>query len=230
MGVVMPGVCDGWPVDWDTAAGGCGDTSSLASLSTDEKQAFIDAAVAWLWRRTGSRYSVCSASVTTVWQCSCRRRSTCQCGRLSLAPLTPVVDVTAVTVDSVALVEGTDFVVSGSDLVRLPACTGWSSGAVMTVAWLYGETPPADLVAAAGVLAVNDALRCAGAACEFPARTRSISAEGMTLDVDNPDVWTVEGRTGIPRVDRVLAGWPWPPRTVAGGCDPAMSGGWADRL
>jgi hypothetical protein len=133
--------------------------------------------------------------------------------------------VLSVTLAGVPLGEHTAWELVGSDLVRIDGT--WPRTGALVIRFTYGEDPPQDLLDATGILAVNRAAQCAGGHCEIPAKTKTISAEGMSIEVDAD----VPGETGIKRVDDLLAlGWPLPSLVPSGGCDPAVAASGFDRV
>lgn len=223
----QPEFCGGWSLTWEQAAGCC-PPSGLGSLDEATQQEFIDRACEFLWRRTGRRYGRCTASVTlTPTHCGTHGVG-CHCpgsGKRLDVPYVPVVSV-EVTVDGTALVEGTDFeLVNRSTLRHLR--NYWPRWSTIDLTVTYGQDPPPELLVAAGVLAVNLAKLDAGTSCEFPPRTKTVSAENMTIEVANPDATIPEGLSGIPRVDQVIVAlWPHGTRPAPGGRDLMVTSGW----
>lgn len=202
--------CGSWDdLTWADAAA-CADTSDLA-LSAIEQQAFLDWAAEKLWERTGRQFSTCEATLTTAFN-RCRRVRCdtdpwCSRDRLWVGWLGPVRAVDTVTLEGDTLDADVDYTVVGSTLISLDGA--WPFTGDVEVTFTYGRIPPPSLLRAAGVLAVNEARRCGGLSCEFPERTKRISAEGMSVEVNDPAEWMPKGLTGIGRVDEaILAVWP----------------------
>lgn len=81
-----------------------------------------------------------------------------------------------------------------------------SAGSVgsFTVTYFRGIPVPAVFQAAAGTLACEFALACAGQACRLPSRVTSLARQGVTFTaVDIADMVKL-GFTGLPEVDMVI--------------------------
>ncbi|RFU83608.1 hypothetical protein DY218_27255 [Streptomyces triticagri] len=75
-----------------------------------------------------------------------------------------------------------------------------------SVRYLRGIRPPAGAVRAVSSLACEIVKQCRGARdCRLPERVKSITREGITMDVFDPGEWLDKGRTGLPEVDSWLS-------------------------
>lgn len=78
------------------------------------------------------------------------------------------------------------------------------AGAVGTwsVTYSFGQTPPSDGVQAAVLLAVELLrARLGDDACKLPDRVQSVSRQGVTLTMLDPNAFLDKGRLGIPEID-----------------------------
>jgi hypothetical protein len=154
--------------------------------------------------------------------CGCARD--CHCGpELCEIELEgPVYDVTAVTIDGVAVDATSYYVADGRFLTRYsdgdlnpcwPACQDMTArnGSVgsFVVTYRTGLQLPVMAVLAAGALASHMMAEC-GDSCGCgtrPNNLKSLSRQGVDLEfVDAAEVFT-DGRTGIPAVDRFIAAY-----------------------
>jgi len=73
-----------------------------------------------------------------------------------------------------------------------------------SVTYLKGVPIPASLASAAGVLAVEWARGCTGAACRLPGRIQSITRQGISVTQVSVDELLNRGLTGLMEVDQVI--------------------------
>jgi hypothetical protein len=116
----------------------------------------------------------------------------------------PHPDVTAVTE---LLVDGDPFTawrLDGAWLTRTDGC-GWAvCGDSTEVTYAYGIDPPDGGVLAAAELAGQLGIAAAGDTdlpCRLPARTRSVSRQGISMDITDPMEFLDQGLTGLYAVD-----------------------------
>jgi hypothetical protein len=125
---------------------------------------------------------------------------------------TTTVGITKVTVSGVVVAPAAYQVQNGHILVRLdgqcwPTCINHSAvPAAFVVEYLKGEAIPAHVQSATDLLACEFAKACTGGACGLPRRLRSLTRQGVEVQVT--DELVAEGgkiRTGIHEVDLVIA-------------------------
>lgn len=206
--------------------------------------ALVTWATSYLWRWTGRRYGVCPVTVrprrvdcaaatfrggmpggwTPVlvggrWRnvaCgSCGDRCGCDDGVSSIRLPGPVVEVTAVVIDGVALDPAAYRVDDHGVLVRQdgerwPACQDLALPAgeedTWTVSYTWGIPVPVDGQLAAGLLACELAKAYQGADdCSLPQRVQTITREGVTVGFLDPFDGLNEGKTGVWTVDAWVA-------------------------
>lgn len=73
-----------------------------------------------------------------------------------------------------------------------------------SVTYLKGEPVPAVLNDAAGILAVEWARACVGAACRLPQRIQNLTRQGISMSMPDVDALLDRGLTGITEVDQVI--------------------------
>lgn len=124
----------------------------------------------------------------------------------------PVVTVSDVTIDGVSLA-APNYRLEGDFLVRQDG-QGWPQGqdytktvpnvSTWTVTYTRGETPPADVLSAAGVYAGEIARARTGGACVLPNKVTSITRQGVSVQTINVSDFLNKGLTGISDVDIVI--------------------------
>jgi hypothetical protein len=149
-----------------------------------------------------------------VWRnCGCTGGCTCRatCEVLIGAP---VVEVTEVTIDGVALDPSAyrlDRDERGPVLVRtdgdcFPECQSMDVApdevGAFTVTYVPGAALPADGPLITGMLACQLAKACAGGDCVLPQQLQSLSRNGMEVQVLDPSTLPESILTGIAEVDR----------------------------
>lgn len=143
--------------------------------------------------------------------------STCSCGVETPALVLPgpVESVTTVTVDTVELVAGTDYLVDGNRLIRLggagwPICQDVNAPLTETGTWgveyEQGTPVPVGGQIAAGVLALElSKAACRDQTCALPQRLQSITRQGVTIAVIDSFDDIDKGHTGIWIIDSWIA-------------------------
>lgn len=163
-----------------------------------------------LWHEFGHGYQPVLYEGEWLNVCRCGGSpAACSCTSVSeiVLPMSPVVDVDAVTIDGLTLVEDTDYRVEGRRLVRLggerwPVCQDMTAAAgadgsfVVEFSW---GVPVDDLGAlAAGELACEIAKAMTGdGGCRLPQRVQTISRQGVTMGFLDPQEFLAEGKTGL---------------------------------
>lgn len=153
--------------------------------------------------------------------CSCNRSQRCGCTRLSEIRLADVVsEVTQVRVDGVILDPSLYRVDDWKMLVRLPDADGTNAGwpccqrleldatenETFEVTFTHGALPPAPLVQAAMELACQIVLGCEGSdECKLPQRVTSVTRQGVSFTLLDPQTFLTQGRTGLYSVDLAIA-------------------------
>lgn len=113
----------------------------------------------------------------------------------------PVRSITSVSVGGSALAASAYYVVNSAYLIRRDVC-GWELRQGVEVAYSYGQNPPTAGRRAAAKLA--DELILAfnqSDACRLPDRVTSISRQGVSMTVLDPQDFLKDGRTGLYEVD-----------------------------
>lgn len=199
--------CDPWPVEWP-----CDITGRPPSQLDDaaEFAAFV------LWGLTGRRLGVCDyvegywptltgdcgvwKDQTGVWR---NGRYGSDCCRILLHNR-PIV-----SIESVEL--GTDVVdPDGYDIVRAAwlrrrgGCWPTGSGcddAPVTVAYRAGQALPPGAAMAVGEVACELLKGWAGEPCKLPSRAISVSRQGVTVQLADPQQYVDNGLLGLPVAD-----------------------------
>ena len=150
-----------------------------------------------------------------VWRnCGCTGGCTCRAS-CELVIGAPVASVTEVTVDGVELDPSAyrlDRTERGVVLVRTdgecwPECQDMDAAVTeagsFTVTYVPGELLPSDGPVYAGMLACQFAKACTGAGdCALPAQLQSLTRDGVSLEVVDPETLPEAILTGIAEVDR----------------------------
>jgi hypothetical protein len=193
-------------------------------------QTCVDTAVLILWSLTGRQFGVCprlarpcpsqredswmpgwswyvgSAADWVTAECVCGPK--CTVGGPGVVHLPgPVYEVTAVTVDGVALAEDA-YVLEGD---RLYAVSGrWPDQdlgkpagmpGTWVVEYLSGLEPPAGADEMVGLLALEFWNACNGGKCRLPRRVESLTRQGVSMKMKDPAVLFQSRCTGIPEID-----------------------------
>lgn len=146
--------------------------------------------------------------------CRCESASGCSCQSVSRIMLPgPVGRVDEVKVDGQVLNKETDYVVYQGFLLRKdgtwPYCQDLTlpdtEVGTMSVTYLNAYQPDFGAAAAAGVLAAEYAKACMGKKCALPSGVRSITRQGISMDITS-DAFE-GGKTGIAIVDAWVSTW-----------------------
>lgn len=150
-----------------------------------------------------------------VWHNGCpgSEESSCSCSvdgscSVLLDGPTTTAGIVSVKVDGAVVAPAAYKVVDGNTLVRIdgscwPTCSAVQSSA-FEVTYLVGRAIPASVQAAAERLACEFAKACAGGPCSLPSNLRTLTRQGVELEVAAlPDDPTLI-RTGIREVDLVI--------------------------
>jgi hypothetical protein len=130
--------------------------------------------------------------------------SSCGCTHLLRLRGAPVLEVTAVRVGGGDLDPAAYAIYDYSFIAAPNAC--WNTCDDVTVTYRYGAPPPALGRIAAKALADQYLLAMAGdEECALPQRITSISRQGMSWTLLDPQEFLDKGRTGIYQVDLFLA-------------------------
>lgn len=139
----------------------------------------------------------------------CRCRARCE---VALDGPTNTASIVEVTVNGVVVDPAAYQIQNGYLLVRTdgqcwPGCIDYSKQdpAAFTVTYLRGEELPAGLQIAAGILAGEFAMSCAGDDnCRLPARLTSLTRQGVSVQVATINSYLDLGMTEIPEVDAIV--------------------------
>jgi hypothetical protein len=150
--------------------------------------------------------------------CGCNMAADCGCApypRVNFGR-SDILGVTEVTIDGDVL-PATDYRLDQSQyLVRTdggkwPCCQnlGLDLGEEGTwgVELTYGQEPPTPVTHAAAVLAAEFVKACTGGECRLPARTQTVTKQGVTIGFLDPFDFLDRGRTGLFEVDLVITSY-----------------------
>lgn len=153
-------------------------------------------------------------NIAGVWFNACGCGQSCGDKHFRIDLPTPVGTVNEVKVDGVVLVEGTDYWVDGSTVVRM-GDTPWPvtqnlnlpDTEVGTFSITYLNSYPVDGQGAYACarLALEYARACTGGQCELPVTVTSLVRQGVTYDI--PAGSFPNGETGIREVDAFIVIW-----------------------
>lgn len=161
---------------------GCGEVVTGPHERSDVGAAGVAGASPFFWRTGGGDLVLAERG------CACE---------LAL-PANPVIAVESVVVDGVEQDPGTYELVDASRLRRLGGAT-WRAGRV-AVTFTHGYVPEAGL-AAATLLALELAKADRGMDCALTKRVTSVSRQGVSFAIPDPQDFLEDGRTGLPVVD-----------------------------
>lgn len=146
--------------------------------------------------------------------CGCRSRCDC-CDVCEVELPGPVDSITEVTIDGQTVPPAGYRVDDFRKLVRVgdtcwPTCQDLSAptteAGTFAVTYQLGmPLPPAGVMAYNAYTCEFVKACCGDKTCRLPARTRSISRQGVTLDITDPMEFLDRGRTGVAEVDLWLA-------------------------
>lgn len=119
-------------------------------------------------------------------------------------PRNPITTVSSVTVNGELF---TDWRLNRAGYLERTDGASWAvCGDVTSVTYQYGEPPPSSGVLAAVELGVQIALAQLGnEECELPQRVQSVTRQGISVAVLDPQEFLSDGRTGLYLVDLFLA-------------------------
>ena len=164
----------------------------------------------WLWTypwtpvRMGGQW-------LNLGPCGCHMR-TCGCGGYPSVNLgrSDVQSVTEVKIDG-SVLAGTAYRLDSQQyLTRIdgdtwPCCQDLTEPTTEVGTWsvsiTYGDPVPEALKRAAAVLASEFIKDCIGADCRLPQRTTTVTRQGLTIDMIDPQQFLDLGRTGIYEID-----------------------------
>lgn len=154
--------------------------------------------------RSGGRWVNC-------WADDCDDCCTVSCS-LDL-PRGPVAEIVEIKVDGVPLPASAYRVDDWRELVRLdgecfPTCQSMdlddSEVGTWSIRYRYGRPVPAALRAAVATYACELAKSCYELECQLPQRVQTISRQGVTVAMLDPQDFIEDGRTGLYLVDQVI--------------------------
>lgn len=177
----------------------------------------IEAASNILYARTCYRYpGECEITVWPCTVCACNCHP-CACGtwsRLELPTDYPLLEVTEVRIDGVAMDENAYRVDRGKYLVRMdgqrwPSCNSFglpnTSSVEIQVDATVGREPPPELKMAVADLVCEIKKACSGdETCDLPPHVRSIARRGVEIEIDNITSLFESGLFGIPSIDMAI--------------------------
>lgn len=166
------------------------------------------------WHRWGTPYR--PVLYEGEWLNLCHHTVDCGCSAVEAItlPLSPVVSVSQVRIGADVLVAGTDYRVDGRQVIRLGgerwpttqdmAAAPGEAGA-FDITFTYGVEVDALGVTAAAELACEIGKSIAGKPCRLPARVTSLTRQGVSMALLDPQQFLTEGRTGLYLADLWLA-------------------------
>lgn len=179
-----------------------------------------DCADGWFWADGGWLPYIANG----VWRnCWCGTGAGCQSCRASCQVWLPgpVFAITNVTIDGTT-VDSSTYDLQAQDgawwLVRLrpsdSSTNCWpehqnfdralGSTDTWSVTYEKGVPVPSAVMGAAGILALEWARGCTGAACRLPGRIQNLTRQGITVTMASVDELLRLGLTGLPEVDQVI--------------------------
>lgn len=189
-----------------------GDTTTMRNSSSVDAQYALEIASWLLYRLTGERYPGTSTTTETYRAAgadtgggACEpsgSRSGKQSARSLRLRHAPVLSVGAVIADGLAETPADYRVERYTTLRRRDGRPLPLGGDGMTITYTHGLNPPAAGVHAAGLLADQFVYSwCGSDECRLPERVTSISRQGVSYTVLDPQEYVRDGRTGIYLVD-----------------------------
>lgn len=176
--------------------------ATAPTLPPAEWERYLTAASEILWALSGRQWSGASCEETARYQ----GHAAVRCFPFEAPVLTslalPHDEVTAVTTVTVNGVAFTGYRRIGSWLHRTDG-TGWSG--TVDIVYQRGLAPPLGGVIAAVTLAVELQKASAGdSSCRLPKRVSSVTRQGVTMTILDPQLFLGQGRTGLADVDQWL--------------------------
>lgn len=201
-------ICSPWVTVDDVAA--CCEKVEFACDLEETAQAASEI----LYILSGRQFpGTCEATVRPCGPCGCHDRCSCRPSQIVLEPQ-PAVAVTQVLIDGEILPETEYRLDPGSRLVRLngetwPCCQDLSLPSTeeetYEIEFTYGQVPPVAGKRAAEILACELAKSCTpGTECRLPARVTSITRQGVSMALLDPQDFLNDGRTGLYDIDLFL--------------------------
>lgn len=143
---------------------------------------------------------------------ACACGASCGCSRTHLPLRGPVNSITSVQIDA-DVVDPGDYRLDGGVLVRQDG-SGWPASQnvaapigdenTFVVTYVVGEEVPDLLDQVAGIYACEVAKSRLGRACALPKRVRTITRQGVTIEMVSTDDYLKDGLTGVAEVDEVI--------------------------
>jgi hypothetical protein len=164
----------------------------------------------WLPQRNGTTW------INIGPACGCHIAFDCACGGIPQVNLgrSDVTEIIGVNIDGVALSASAYRLDHGQWLVRTdganwPCCQDLSKEIGETGTWYielnHGLAAPQSGKAAAKRLASELIKSCEGVACDLPQRVQTITRQGVSMTLLDPQDFLAEGRTGLYEVDLFIA-------------------------
>lgn len=163
----------------------------------------------WIPLKTGNTWvnigPACGCHI--AWDCACNGIPQVNLGR------TDVTEVTGVFIDGTELNSSAYRLDEGRFLVRTdgnywPCCQDLAKDIGETGTWhielAYGTDPPQMGKNAAQKLACELAKACGGGDCDLPERVTTLTRQGVSMTLIDPQDFLTEGRTGLLEVDYFL--------------------------
>lgn len=207
--------CDAWPITWPI------DTSGI---EPEVMAAAAGAAQGLLWAMTGRRYGLCTVTEryrpacagecglpkpelvgTDVW--TNRTGVGAVCCRLPLVNY-PVRRIVSVSDSGETLSPGQYRIGRGSSIERIGTCwrcTDDCTEPPIVVTYRYGHDLPSIATLAMGEVAVEYTALFTGKTCKLPSRARTVTRNGVTVDMGDPEVLQRMHRLGLPIADSLIA-------------------------
>lgn len=213
------------------------DKTCWPNLTSDidlaKMQICADAAVAFIWAKTGQRFGYCPVIARPcpqpcnqtmwypLWDGTAWRNTTCgclgSCKRIGPSVIHlngPVFSITQIIVEGVVLAPSM-YTLEG-DYLYMDSCASWPTQNLQcglgepdtwSVEYLRGFAPPAGTGLAVGLLAKEFFTACGNGKCRLPARVQSIIRAGVQQQIISPEDLFEMGITGIPEVDLFIRTW-----------------------
>lgn len=206
--------CDAWPVRFPC------DVSDYDPALVD---AAVEAAQSILWSMSGRRFGLCEQTEMYVMPC------TSQCyvpwadqfgpgveyrlgyqGRRQCCAITlqskPVRSITEVKIDGVVL-DADEYYLGRGILYRIGDCWPCDNDCdipPIEVTYKYGIDVPVLGELAMGELACELLAGWDGMDCRLPSNAITVTRQGVTVDLSNPDVLFAQNRIGLPICDQFI--------------------------
>lgn len=205
--------------DWPLDMSGCPqwtDSAYASVLTADVKHRLLTTACHAVWSLGGRRWATGVRSIRPRTECGCRMLCSHPRGQIESVLvrqyLSPVIRTYNVYIGTTALVEGTDYWLSRSDV--LPVTGGrldpWPTqdfarppghADTWQIVVQWGEIPPGLAIVAVQDLVAVMVKRLLGVACEVPENAMSVTREGVTIKL-------AQGLAAIPNIRALLDAYP----------------------